>query len=228
MKEKIKNLILSVCTWKFCMWMNIVFAAYHLVSFCIGTHAANFAGVLFHFPYAMISYFLNEYEVRHRSDVFVGVSLGYRYADCLDKLERYKKIYGDLPSDTSMHLHSTSETKEDVQDENSVAEPSLSMEADEKDVENKSIMEEESKQESTMLNSQVSVKVQRKKRVQKPNKTVDVKSRNSSALSEKPKQKKKNPKEGSMAVKSSDGVKRRIPRTNVSSVVDKKKKEAAR
>lgn len=243
MKQKIKNLILSVCTWKFCMWINIVFAVCNLVFLFICPSELCIGGVIFFSSYAFMAYILNDYEVRHRSDVFTVVSLGYRYGGCLDKLERYKKIYGELPSDTSMHLRSTTDKNEEIKKENSVEGQSLSMEEDKKGVENKSvlvrkragiyILNSEEKFNDTLsdineLNNQVQVKTQRKKRAQKPKKTEDVNPKNSSAVSEMPKQKRKNSKEGSMAVKSSNGVKRRIPRSNVSSVVDNKKKEAER
>lgn len=226
------------------MWINIVFAVCNLVFLFVFPSELCIGGVMFFSSYAFMAYILNDYEVRHRSDVFTVVSLGYRYGGCLDKLERYKKIYGELPSDTSMHLRSTTDKNEEIKKENSVEGQSLSMEEDKKGVENKSVLVKESEQGSTILNSeekfndtlsdinelnnQVQVKTQRKKRAQKPKKTEDVKPKNSSAVSEMPKQKRRNSKEGSSAVKSSNGVKRRIPRTNVSSVVDNKKKEVAR
>lgn len=99
MKEKIKKMLQYICTWKFVMWLNIVFATFHLVMCFIDLHAAYAGGVVWHLGYALVSYYLQKYEERHWEDRLCIVTLNYHFAECLTQLNRYKTRYGELPPD---------------------------------------------------------------------------------------------------------------------------------
>lgn len=118
MKEKIKKMFQYICTWKFVMWLSIAFAAYHLVMCFINLHGAYVGGMCWHLGYALVCYFLQKYEDRHREDMFCVASLDYHLAECLVQLNRYKTRYGELPpAAPSVQLQQPSEESEQPQAE---------------------------------------------------------------------------------------------------------------
>lgn len=99
MKEKMKKMFQYICTWKFVMWLNIAFAAFHLVMCFINLHAAYIGGVFWHLGYALVCYFLQKYEERHVEDITDLLHALLCWRNCLTQLNRYKTRYGELPPD---------------------------------------------------------------------------------------------------------------------------------
>lgn len=118
MKEKIKKMFQYICTWKFVMWLNIAFAAFHLVMCFINLHAAYIGGVFWHLGYVLVCYFLQKYEERHVEDITDLLHALLCWRNCLTQLNRYKTRYGELPPDApSVQPQQPSEESEQPQAE---------------------------------------------------------------------------------------------------------------
>ena len=66
MKEKIKTYI---CSWRFCLHLNVFFMLVQILCAIIDFHIAHQAGANFHFGFAVMSWILIQYDKQHKKDV---------------------------------------------------------------------------------------------------------------------------------------------------------------
>lgn len=64
--KKIKTYI---CSWKFCLHLNVFFMLVQILCAIINFHIAHLAGVNFHFGFAVMSWILIQYDKEHKKDV---------------------------------------------------------------------------------------------------------------------------------------------------------------
>ena len=97
MKEKIKKVFYTVFSWQGVMWLNLILFAIYVVAAAYHRNATHLLAGFPQLMYAFFCWLLTENEKKFQRAVSVAAMFKIISDTAIERLERYKKLYGELP-----------------------------------------------------------------------------------------------------------------------------------
>lgn len=88
MKEKLNAYIFS---WRFPLYLNILFMLVHIVSMIVDFQIAYIAGASFHFCMVIMTWIIIQYDKEHKKDTELIHALDYLLAKMIKESERLER-----------------------------------------------------------------------------------------------------------------------------------------